>query len=283
MLALTEADAAPKLLIADDDPAILKLLSDRCKKMGFMVETATNGMQLIIKARQSQPNVLIVDVNMPELDGVSASTRLLDMSGKPLNVIVVTGRLNQEIAERCQSMGMYYSHKGPQLWKNVEAALIAIYPGMTGLIPEKKDGSPAPDVVQILPRVLVVDDDPAVGNFLASRLRKFGVETLYAANAVQAYRIAAREKPSVIVSDYDMPDGDARYLLAKLRSSPSTDSIPVIVLSGHDIDERTEQLLRREILGKPGVVGVFKKSFDVHELFTALEQFCAFEKTDVKA
>jgi CheY-like chemotaxis protein len=282
MLAPTEADAAPKLLIADDDPAIVKLLSDRCKKMGFEVETATNGMQLIIKARQIQPNVLIVDVNMPALDGVSASARLLDTGGKALNVIVVAGRSNPEIAERCQSMGMYYSHKGPQLWKNIEAALVEIYPNMTGAIPQK-NGSSAPDIVPLRPRVLVVDDDPAVGTFLASRLRKLGVDTLIASNAVQAYRIAAREKPSAIISDYEMPNGDARHLLARLRSSPATDSIPVIVLSGHDIDEQTEQLLRREILGKSGIVGVFKKSFEVHELFAALETFCAFEKNEIKA
>ncbi len=281
MLATAEAHVAPKLLIADDDPAIVKLLSNRCKKMGFKVETATNGMQLLIKARQNQPDVLIVDVNMPALDGVSASARLLDAGDKTLNVIVVTGRSNPEIAERCQSMGMYYSHKGPHLWKTVESALVEIYPDMNGGI-SQKDGSAAPDIVPQRPRVLVVDDDPAIGTFLASRLGKFGIDTLYAANADQAYRIASREKPSVIISDYDMPDGDARYLLARLRSSPTTALIPVIVLSGHDIDEQTEQSLRREILGRAGAVGVIKKSFDIRELFGALENFCAFEKTEAQ-
>ena len=127
---------------------------------------------------------------------------------------------------------------------------------MTDKNQKKMERPSAPDVVPLRPRVLVVDDDPAIGTFLASRLRKLGVDTLYAANAVQAYRIASRERPSVIISDYDMPDGDARYLLTKLRSSPATALIPVIVLSGCDIDEQTEQNLMREIMGHAGATQV---------------------------
>jgi DNA-binding response OmpR family regulator len=127
------------------------------------------------------------------------------------------------------------------------------------------------------PRVLVVDDDPAVENFLASRLNKFGIDTLYASDAVHAYRIACREHPSVIIADNFMPDGDAQYLLHRLRGSKATEDIPVIVISGRPIDEITELTLRREISGHLGAARVFKKSFDTDELFTALKKFCAFE------
>lgn len=231
MLATAETHHVPQLLIADDDPAIVKLLADRCRKMGFSVETAVNGMQMLIKARHSRPDVVIVDVGMPALDGISASARLLETCHKPINVIVVTGRLSPAVAVRCESMGMYYSHKGPNLWKDVEAVLMNIHPGMADGVPQS-DGTPVADVVPQRPRVLVVDDDPAIGTFLASRLGKHGIDTICAANAIEAYRIACRERPSVIISDYDMPDGDARYLLARLRSSPATENIPVIVLSG---------------------------------------------------
>ena len=61
--------------------------------------------------------------------------------------------------------------------------------------------------------MLVVDDDPAIETFFASRLGKYGVDTLYAPDAVHGYRVAAREKPSVIICDNFMPDGDAQFLL----------------------------------------------------------------------
>jgi CheY-like chemotaxis protein len=128
------------------------------------------------------------------------------------------------------------------------------------------------------PRVLVVDDDPAMGTFLASRLGKYGVDTLHASDAVHAFRIACKERPSVIVTDNYMPNGDAQYLLYRLRSSPATESIPVFVISGRPLSEITQHILRREICGRPGAAQVFKKSFDTDELFGALQKFCGFEK-----
>jgi CheY-like chemotaxis protein len=99
----------PEMLIADDDPAIARLLADRCMKMGFKVETATNGLQLLIKARRSQPDIIIVDVNMPELDGLSACTRLLDPGSKSLEVVMVNRGLAKDIEATIHSAGAFLS------------------------------------------------------------------------------------------------------------------------------------------------------------------------------
>jgi DNA-binding response OmpR family regulator len=79
--------APPKLLIADDDPAIVSSLADRCSKMGFIVESATTGLQLLMKGRRTHPDLMIVDVNMPEPDGLSASLTLLHPGSQPVEVI----------------------------------------------------------------------------------------------------------------------------------------------------------------------------------------------------
>ena len=256
-------DKVPRMLIADDDPAIVRLLADRCMKMGFKVETATNGMQLLIKARRSQPDILIVDVNMPELDGLSVCSRLLDPGSKPLEVVVVTGSTDPETEQRCESLGMFYGRKGPDFWRSVEGAL----------------ESQAMDIdIPQHPRVLVVDDDPDIENFLASRLAKDGIDTLYAPDAVQGFRMVCKDKPSVIITDNYMPDGDAQYLLYRLRSSALTADIPVFVISARKFSEVTEQTLRRSIAGRPGAAQIFRKSFDTEELFNALKKFCGFEK-----
>lgn len=268
---------APKMLIADDDPDIVRLLADRCMKMGFQVETAANGMQMLIKARRSHPDIMIVDVNMPEMDGLTVCRRLLDPGSKPVDIVVVTGSSDPETVERCESLGLFYGHKGPDFWKSIEAALIEIYPAMARTIGEQEMQSTGA-AVRERPRVLVVDDDPAIQQFLASRLGKFGVDTLYASDAVHGYRIACKARPSVIITDNFMPDGDAQYLLHRLRSTPATENIPVFVISGRPLDELTEQVLRREISGRPGAAHIFTKSFDTTELFGALQKFCSFEK-----
>src|SRR5665647_1305154 len=247
----------PKMLIADDDPAIVQLLAERCTKMGFNAETAANGMQLLLKARHNHPDIMIVDVNMPEMDGLSVCTRLLDPGSKPVEVVVVTGSSDPETAERCESLGLFYSRKGPQFWNNIEAALTEIYPNMAGEIVRQELPATGAQVHE-RPRVLLVDDDPAVQKFLASRLAKSGIDTLFASDAVHATRIAAKERPSVIITDNFMPDGDAQYLLHRLRNNQATAHIPVFVISGKPIDEITELTLRREISGLPGAAQVFK-------------------------
>jgi CheY-like chemotaxis protein len=270
-------DRTPKMLIADDDPAIVRLLADRCVKMGFKVETASNGIQLLIKARQYNPDVLIVDVNMPELDGLSVCAQLLEPNCKPVEVIVVTGYAHADTVERCESMGAFYVRKGADFWKHIKAALEEIYPAMADKIGEAI--APVVDTkVPEHPRVLVVDDDPDIKQFLASRLGKFGIDTLYAPDAVQGYQIARKEKPAVIIADNFMPNGDAKFLLHRLRSTPVTENTPVVVVSGRKLDVLTEQTLKREISGRPGAVRVLKKSFDTDELFGTLRQFCGFDR-----
>lgn len=103
----------PKVLIADDDPSIVRLLADHCARMGFDVDTASNGIQALLKASRTEPDTLVIDVNMPEVDGLSVCARLLDPERTPVNVIVMTGSRNPETLKRCEGFGVYYTRKGP--------------------------------------------------------------------------------------------------------------------------------------------------------------------------
>jgi CheY-like chemotaxis protein len=125
-------------------------------------------------------------------------------------------------------------------------------------------------------RVLVIDDDPAIQQFLSSRLDKCGVELIFAPDVGRGFRVASREVPSVIVSDYFLPNGGIPYLLSRLRTTPETENIPVFVMTGRDLGEVTEQSLMREVCGKPGVARIFRKSLNANELFEALQKVCGF-------
>ncbi len=137
---------------------------------------------------------------------------------------MVTGRRDTETVERCEGFGAFYAKKGPEFWGSLEAALAELFPEMADDI--RKVGSQSASVeMKTRSRVLVVDTDPEYGTFLSSRLAKQGVDMLYAADAQQGLRIASRDRPSVIIAEYSMPNGDARYLLGKLRANSATASI----------------------------------------------------------
>lgn len=266
----------PRMLIADDDPLIVRLLADRCGRVGFDVETAANGIQALIKANRSHPDIMVIDVNMPEADGLTVCARLLDPSKRPMNVVVVTGSREAETAERCQGFGAFYVRKGPEFWIGLELALTELFPHMRSRIKELHKQSAGTEMRE-RPRVLVIDDDFSIKQFLSSRLDKCGVELLFASDISQGFRMACRETPSVIISDYFLPNGGIPYLLSRLRTTPETLNIPVFVLTGRDLDEITKQSLMREVCGKPGVAWIFGKSFDTDALFGELQKLCGFE------
>ena len=169
---------APKMLIADDDPSVVRLLAERCAHAGFEVETATNGIQALLRANRSHPDILVIDISMPKADGFAVCRQLLDPTKNSFDVVVITGSEDQETIERCESMGAFYAHKGPDFWDNFASALTEIFPSMADKISSLKKR--APGKVRKRPRVLVVDDDVYMQLFFADKFEKFGVELLYA-------------------------------------------------------------------------------------------------------
>ncbi len=275
-------EKTPRMLVADDDPAVVRLLADRCRSVGFDVETATNGVQALIKANRTHPDIMVIDVNMPEADGFTVCARLLDPSRRALNVIVMTGSRDTETVERCESYGAHYVCKGPDFWTGMVFALTENFPGMAHRLSEFQL-QPRRAETRNRPRVLLIDDDSSIATFLTSRLAKYGVDTLYAPDAPQGYRLARKEEPSVIITDYFMPNGDVYFLLGRLRTAVETANIPVFLWTGRQLSQTIENELVREVCGHPGIARVFRKAFDTDELFGALQSICAFGGKRVQA
>ena len=61
-----------KILLVDDEPDILEILSYSLKNEGFQVHTANNALEAIKLAKDIQPHLIILDVMMPEMDGIEA-------------------------------------------------------------------------------------------------------------------------------------------------------------------------------------------------------------------
>src|SRR5919201_1508066 len=81
-------------------------------------------------------------------------------------------------------------------------------------------------------RILVVDDDPALRELLKTTFEIADVDLVEAADAAEARLAIAREDPSVIVLDVNMPGVTGLELCRELKDDPATRDIPVIVLTG---------------------------------------------------
>lgn len=91
-------------------------------------------------------------------------------------------------------------------------------------------------------KVLLADDDRVLTTLLSSGLRARGAVPIVAHDAMQAFMIAMRSPPDVIVLDVQMPGGTGLEALKKLKASAKTSTIPVVVLSGSIETTASEQI-----------------------------------------
>lgn len=82
-----------KILLVDDEPDILEFVGYNLQKEGFEIETAENGLEGLKKAKKFKPNLILLDVMMPEMDGMEmcAELRKLD-SFKDTLIVFLSAR-----------------------------------------------------------------------------------------------------------------------------------------------------------------------------------------------
>ena len=77
-----------KILLVDDEPDILEIVSYNLTAEGYNVITGENGLEALEKAKKHKPHLIILDVMMPEMDGIEACEKLREMSDLNETIIV---------------------------------------------------------------------------------------------------------------------------------------------------------------------------------------------------
>ena len=80
----------PLILVADDEPRITKLVSIALSEEGFRVITASGGGEALAKAEEYRPDVVLLDIVMPDLDGIEVMRQL--RATRPVPVILLTAK-----------------------------------------------------------------------------------------------------------------------------------------------------------------------------------------------
>jgi len=99
---------AKRVLVCDDDFALLSILSEILESAGFSVEKAVDGIEAISKAIRSQPDyydLIIIDHIMPGLNGLGLVKELRDCK-IPSKIIVLSGNLDEELEESFKGLAV---------------------------------------------------------------------------------------------------------------------------------------------------------------------------------
>lgn len=96
-----------RVLIADDEEAIRGLLRAHIENQGHeVVGTAENGEEAVRMAAEHRPDLAILDIRMPEMDGIEAANQILEVH--PCPVIFLTGYAEEELLSRAEETGAFY-------------------------------------------------------------------------------------------------------------------------------------------------------------------------------
>jgi signal transduction histidine kinase/CRP-like cAMP-binding protein/ActR/RegA family two-component response regulator len=99
---------AMKILVAEDNPMNQKLITKVLKKLGYAPELASNGLEAVEMSKQEAYDIILMDLQMPEMDGIEASRIIineLEDSNKP-KIIALTANVSDEVKEACVQVGM---------------------------------------------------------------------------------------------------------------------------------------------------------------------------------
>ena len=82
-----------KILIVDDEPQIVEICRDYLKAAGYETVTASNGSQALALARREKPDLIVLDLMMPEMDGLDVTREIRRASDVP--IIMLTARVEE--------------------------------------------------------------------------------------------------------------------------------------------------------------------------------------------
>jgi CheY-like chemotaxis protein len=115
-----------RILAVDDEPHILKLVSFSLRAQGFDVLEASDGLAAVEIAEKEQPDLILLDVMMPVLDGYEACRRIrADACGKAAMIVALTGWGQEADRQRSRDAGFDHHLVKPVEFDALEAVLAA--------------------------------------------------------------------------------------------------------------------------------------------------------------
>src|SRR5262245_61683043 len=106
--------SSKRILIADDDECLVDALAHRGEALDVRVERAYDGISALAKIDSLEPDLVILDVNMPKGSGLSVCEMIgRDHHLKAIPIIILTGRTDAETIASCNRLDATYVLKGP--------------------------------------------------------------------------------------------------------------------------------------------------------------------------
>ena len=216
----------PRVLVIDDDPSTCATLERHLATLDAEVFVATTGSEGVRMAEAYAPDVICLDVVMPDLDGYQV-LRALKRTPALASIPVVLVTMMDD-----RKLGMALG-AADYLMKPVQRPELLRSMAHLGL----SAGA----------QVLVVDDTPVQRTFLRRVVESEGWTCQDASDGAEALELMRADPPDVILLDLIMPVVDGYSVIREMAADPALQDIPVVVLTASDIPPARERFLQERV------------------------------------
>lgn len=238
------------ILLVDDEQDILNLHKIYLEDEGYHVIWALTGHQAIERSRTDRPDLILLDIKLPDIDGIQVLKTLKD-DPQTKNIAVMIVSILHDRENQTRQLGI-----NDYLTKPVDKKqLLAKVSEVLGVRGTKKRGT-----------ILIADDEPNVVELIKISLQEEGYNTKVAIDGEEALAKAKELKPDLLLLDVMMPKIDGYEVLKTLKSDPDLfiQKIPVIIISARKMEEDKRKGLNL------GAVKYITKPFKVKELLSEI-------------
>lgn len=221
-----DSDHVPLVLVCDDDPEIRSQLQNLLEKRHYRVVTVANGEEAIAAASSSHPDVILLDLLMPGMNGWETLTVLkqrVDTQDIPVIICSVCTPTNN--SKPNQDFVNWVS-------KPLEESLLfeSLRQALTN------------SAKQI--RVLLVEDDPDLAEVLQTLFKLHDINIVHAKTGKEAIRLSQKVKPDLLILDLVLPEGDGFKVVEWLQQHNQLCKIPLMIYSAKQLQESERKRLK---------------------------------------
>ncbi|MDD5020112.1 MAG: response regulator [Candidatus Omnitrophica bacterium] len=209
-----------KILVIDDEADIREIVRIYLEEEGCEVLEASNGQEGILKAQSEKPDLIVLDIMLPGINGFEVAKHLKDDPNTQDIPVIILSVLAQDSQYR-QGILDYISK--PFRQEELVATVRRIFSKVNGKGQKKT--------------ILVVDDDPDIVDIIAICLKDNNLSPEKAYNGQEALEKVKSGNINLILLDINMPGMNGFEVIKHLKGDPKTCDIPVVVLTGTYISD----------------------------------------------
>lgn len=252
-----------KVLVSDVDPKNRELISGLLKESGCEVEAAEDSAEVFEKTREFMPDLIMVDVQMPGMDGLETLKRIKRTAGNGnAKVIAMVSRDKKAGAQEMEKAGFDgYFPKPADTAKLREL--------ITDFLQKRKSNAGKP-------KILCVDDQLLNLKLLEAILEPAGYEVLSAGEGYSALVTLKNQDIDIVLLDVMMPGIDGYDVCRMIKASAETARVPVIMITS--LSSREDRIKSIDA----GAEDFITKPFEATEVLTRIKKLIEIKEQDAK-